>query len=810
MGRPCRHRSPTRRARALATALLLLSAALGTRAVTGDGGAFDTAPTPVAGHQDVVAPFVATWCLACHAGEEAMAGLDLEALVTPAHGTPSALLRARPVWERVAAALEAGAMPPPDAGDPPPDRARIVKAIEALQETAGDLAPLRIVPLPPRRLSRTEWQASVKGVFGVDVNAERFLPPDELAYGFPHLVDAQTSSPARVEAYLEAAEEVARRVVVTASPERPIQVERDGEALRIERGNGGPRADGLVLSTNGDIGATFDIPRTGRYVLEAVVYGQQAGPEPARVRLSCVGGPHGEVQDVPETAGTPGTRRETLALKAGARTLVATFVNDYWRPDAKDPKDRDRNLGVVALRLHGPLAEGLGPRPPSTIQGLDDPASVEDTRRDDLVRRTIEATWRRPADADEVARLSTWIADIAKRHDADTALRALVVRALVSPHFLFLVEGLDDDPSSPDLVPVTEHELATRLSFALTSAPPDARLRDLADRGELGRHLHDEVDRLLAGPAREPLVSGFLVAWLELADFAEQRVDAKAHPGIPQDLAPELLEETRRTLATWIAEDVDVRTWFAAPTTWLSPSLAKHYGLEARYAAAPATDDGWRRVDLAGTGREGLLAQGSVLTLTSESTRTSPVKRGRWLLDVVLGRPPPPAPPGVPPLEASAAPDGPDTLRDRLARHRADPACTACHQRMDPLGFALEAFDAVGRQRDLAPEPDGAPGDRGLLPDGTAVDGLPGLRAHLMASPDLPRRFAARLLAWMLGRGLAPEDEPLVRDVVRHAAQGGHRFSAYVHAVVQSVPFRWRAVRLPVGDVADAASDGGR
>ena len=791
-----------RLARVVAAAVLLLAAGLGTRAVTSGGESSPPGPLSLPDHADVVAPFLATWCLDCHAGEAPMAGLDLEPFTEPKAGTPTELLRATPIWERITSALEARVMPPPDSVESPPDPTAVLQALARLHESAGDLAPLRLDPQPPRRLSRDEWRRSVRAVFGVDIDPERFLPPDEIAYGFPHLLDAQTSSPARVEAYLDAAEEVARRVVVTASPERPVHLERDGEALRIERGNGGPRGDGLVLSTNGDIGATFDIPRTGRYVLEAVVYGQQAGPDPARVRLSCVGGPHGEVQDVPETARSPGTRRETLALKAGARTLVATFTNDYWRPDAKDPKDRDRNLGVVALKLHGPLAEGLGPRPATTIEGLDDPDALHPDRRDDLVRRTIEATWRRPADADEVTRLSTWIADIATQHDADTALRALVVRALVSPHFLFLVEGLHDDPASPDLVPVTEHELATRLAFALTSAPPDAHMRDLADRGELGRHLHDEVDRLLAGPAREPLVSGFLTAWLELSDFAEQRVDTKAHPGVPQDLAPELLEETRRTLATWIAEDVDVRTWLAAPTTWLDPRLAKHYDLEARYAAAPATDDGWRRVDLAGTGREGLLAQGSVLTLTSESTRTSPVKRGRWLLDVVLGRPPPPPPPGVPPLEASAAKDGPDTLRDRLARHRADPACTACHQRMDPLGFALEAFDAVGRHRDLAPEPDGAPGDRGLLPDGTAVDGLPGLRAHLMASPDLPRRFAARLLAWMLGRGLTPEDEPLVRDVVRRAAQSGHRFSAYVHAVVQSVPFRWRAVRLPVGDGA--------
>ncbi len=779
---------------ALGTFAVALAAAGGL--VAGEGDPPIAPPAVVAIHRDVVAPWLEANCAACHDGADAAAGLDIAALASEAAGRPAALLDATARWRRLVAAVEAGVMPPADAGEPPANRDGIVRAIEAALDDAAERAPIRLVATAPRRLSRAEWVASVESVFGVTVDAERWLPPDEPAHGFPHLVDAQTTSPARIQSYLEAAEHVARRVVVSASPERPIRIERRGDDLAIVRGSGGRHGEVAVLATNGEVGTRVEIPRTGRYEIEAVVFGQQAGPDPARVRIGRSGGPSGAVKDVPERSDAPGVRLETLALDAGSHDLLVSFVNDYWNPRAADPRDRDRNLGVVAIRVQGPLADGLGPIPRPSIDGLGDPAVVADpARRRDLVTRTLERAWRHPVDEDVVEPFAAWMGEVASEHGAEEASRAFVAAVVASPNFLHLVEGRDDDPDGPDLIPVSQHEFATRLAYALTSAPPDARLRDLAARGELIARRGEEVDRLLAGPARSVLVDGFLLGWLELIDLQTRRVDGDRFPEVRPDLVRALLEETRRALALAIAEDRPLPAWFDESEGFLDAALARHYGLDERYAAAAPTPDGWRRVDLTGTGRPGLLGHGSVMLWTSEGGRTSPSRRGRWLLDVLFGQSPPPAPPEVPSLDAAARADGPDTLRDRLARHRADPACASCHVRMDPLGFALERFDALGRLRPLEPGPDGEPGDRGVLPDGRVVDGVVGLRSVVRDAPALKRRFAARLLAWCLGRGIGPADEPLVRDVVRYAEAREDRFSAYVHGVVESAAFRWRVAR---------------
>jgi hypothetical protein len=796
--RAVRYRRAVHAPRAPRRALLpgaLLLAGLAWSVQAGEPPAVAVRPD-VAPHAQGVAPVLVAHCLDCHAGAGPAAGLDLTSLSDEAAGRPLALLDAAPVWARIQAAVEAGVMPPPE-GRPLEDAARaaFVASVEAALREAEERAPITVAPVRPRRLSRSEWVASVQDVFGVGLEADRWLPPDELGHGFDHVVDAQTIAPARWAAYLQAAEEVARRAIVTASPERPVSFVLEADDLRRARGHGGRQAGLHVLATTGDLEGLVDIPRTGRYEVEVTAFGQQAGPEVARLRVAVVGSPEpGRTFDVPETSEAPGLHVAALSFEAGVRTVRVSFLNDYWRPEDPDPQQRDRNLAVGTVTVRGPLAEGLGALPEAVIEGLADPASLEEGRLEDLVARTAALAWRRPVGPEEVTSLAALVRDVRTTGDEAGALRALVVAVLASPHFLLCVEGRDDLPDAPDLVPVSDHELAVRLAYALGGRPPDAALRARADDGTLGEALHDEARRLLDRGGRQVLVERFLLPWLEVPALAEHVVDPTQFPGLAAGLTEAWTEETRRFLLTFLDEDRDVRELADAPFTWLDPRLARHYGLREAYEAAAPTADGWRRVDLGGSGRGGLLGQGSVLALTSEATRTSPVRRGRWILDVLLGRPPPPPPPGIPPLEAVPETDG-DTvlpLRERLARHRADAACITCHVRMDPLGFALEGFDAVGRRR--RPE-DGALDTTGVLPDGRRVEGLGGLQALLREEPDLPRRFADRLLTYMLGRGLTPRDAPLVRWVVDRAARDGHRVSAYVQAVVDAPAFRWRTAR---------------
>ncbi|MBX3471601.1 MAG: DUF1592 domain-containing protein [Planctomycetes bacterium] len=730
--------------RPLTAALLLAALAALVRAPAGHarpasaGAAFD---------RDV-RPFLARHCAGCHGPDDPDGGLTLTGR------GPDDLARDPATWRLVLERVRAGDMPPDDA----PARPSALEVDHALAALEDALAPvLRARAEDPgrvtlRRLNRAEYRHTIFDLLGVVV-AEGDLPEDEVGYGFDTVGDVLTTPPLLVERYLALAEQVAAAAVRDLAPVRArvpaSECEREGRAR--------PLRDGFtLLVTNGALVAPVTVPAAGDYAVRVRAYGQQAGPDPARLVVR-LGRRQVAAHDVRAVADAPEVYEATVSFPAAGRHLVsAAFVNDYWQPDAPDPAQRDRNLALEWVEVEGParpleptrLQRALVPRRPAA------PDDVAPAARAAL-RAFLPAAFRRPVDDAEVEAYALLARDVAADGTFEQGLRAGLQAALVSPHFLYKVE-VDPDPASPAPHPVTEHELAVRLAYYLWSGPPDERLRALADAGRLRAGLAGEVDRLLDDPRAGRFVEQFVGQWLQLRRLADASPDPDRFPW-DEGLREAMRLESELLFEAVLREGRGALDLLDAPFTFVDERLARHYGLDG--VAGPRL----RRV-AAPPGRGGLLGHAGVLTVTSNPTRTSPVKRGKWVLEVLLDDPPPPPLPGMDSLDEAHDAARPLTLRERLERHRQDPACARCHLRMDPLGFGLERFDAVGRWRD---DDEGLPLDDRATLGAATFEGLPGLQAHLRGrGRDVVRALAGKLLVFALGRGPAPGDDAALDDLV--------------------------------------------
>ena len=423
---------------------------------------------------------------------------------------------------------------------------------------------------------------------------------------------------------------------------------------------------------------------------------------------------------------------------------------------------------------------------PSAPPVAEDPETVALRQARDVLRAFADRAFRRPATAEELTRLVGLVESARKDgDDLDEAIRYALKAVLISPDFLFLVEE-EPAPGPGGSSPIGEFELAARLSYFLWSGPPDDELYRLAVRDQLrrGGNLAGQARRMLRDPRARSLVDGFVSRWLQTRSLRDFTPDPSRFPGFDEPLRRAMLEEVALFAGAIIGEDRPVLDFLAADFTFVNARLARHYGMPG------VVGDGFRRVSTAGTHRGGVLTLASVLAVTSNPTRTSPVNRGKWVLDNLLGSPPPPPPEGVEGLQAGA--DHPATIREAMEAHRSDPRCASCHARMDPLGLALENFDAVGAWR-------GTEGNRpidasGILPDGEAFEGAEGLRSVLLARREaFVRCLAEKLLTHAIGRGLAPGDAGFVEAIAQQVGRGDGRFSSLVVAIVESPPFRDRS-----------------
>jgi mono/diheme cytochrome c family protein len=728
-----------------------------------------------------IAPLVKKYCAGCHGVQNPTSGVSL----VGARDT-AGVLKARALWQRVAANVRASVMPPQ--GLPQPTRAereRIVLWIEGTLSRADcNLQDPGRVTM--RRLNRVEYNNTIRDLFGLDLRPADSFPSDDVGYGFDNIGDVLSISPLLMEKYLAAAEKVARAAIVTPESSSPTTYYQ-GEKLASAGGEA--HGDGRILASVGEIGIKHEFPKAGEYLLRVRAYGDQAGSEAVRMAIR-LDGKNLRTVSVTAKEEAPQSFQEPVKVAAGKHRFHVAFLNDYYKPEAPDPEQRDRNLIVEALEIQGPM--GLPERLPAPHQRIfiarPTPATRDAAARKILAAFTRRA-YRRPVTAAELDRLVRIVRLAAKEGESfERGIQVAVQAVLVSPNFLFRVET-DPRPNDPKAQRrLNDFELASRLSYFLWSSMPDETLFDLAARKRLQdpKVLVTQVRRMLRDPKAKALSEVFGAQWLTLRRLSEVAPDPKLFPQFDDAMRRAMRTETELFFQEIVSKDRPVLDFLDGRFTYVNEPLAKLYGIPG------VKGDQFRRVSLAGTPRAGVITHASILTVTSNPTRTSLVKRGKWVLEQLLGTPPPPPPPDAGELKDDAKEKLTGTVRQRLEQHRKKPICASCHSRMDPIGFGLENFDAIGRWRTR--EGDQPVDSSGVLPGGQRFQGPTQLISLLKAKrrDEFVRNFCEKMMTYALGRGLESYDRCNLDAIAKRVAAKGYRFSAVVTEVVQSEPFRMR------------------
>ncbi len=715
-----------------------------------------------------VEPLVTKYCAACHTGEDPTGGMAFEQPLSRLD-----VAQDRETWEKIAGKLHGGEMPPE--GEPQPDAAERAAMTEWLdgqlvQFGCGDERDPGRVTI--RRLNRSEYDNTIRDLFGVDFHQSEDFPTDDVGYGFDNIGDVLSMPPILLEKYLAAAEHVVARVLGTELTN-----------LATDDINGGQEIEGGArIVTNSEVEVRTKV-RTfggGDFVVRVRAWGDQVRDEPVRMAL------YYDKElirrfDVRAVAGEPQVYEAFISARGGRHTFSLVFENDYYDAAGAEPKDRN---------LYFDRFEVMGPYPTTYRQVIPREHTPEDKM---LLAREIFAefmrrAFRRPVTEDELNRMLALV-EMAGREgeNFNTAIGVGLQAVLVSPHFLFRVE-LDPEPNEPGAIrTLNDFELATRLSYFLWSSMPDDELFTLARLGTLrqGDNLQQQVRRMLADEKSQALVENFAGQWLQLRNLAIAAPDKAKYPGFDEALRRAMRQETELFFAAILREDRSVLDFINADFSYINERLAVHYGIP------DVKGEEFRRVQLDPEQRGGVLTQASVLTVTSNPTRTSPVKRGKWVLENLFGTPPPPPPPDVPELkdEGEAALTG--SLRERMEQHRAKAECAVCHNRMDPLGFGLENYDGIGGWRTKDGEFD--IDSSGLLPGGQTFAGPRELRAILLArQDDFVRCLSEKMLTYGLGRGVEYSDRCTVEDIARAVKQNDYKFSSMILAIVESDAFQKR------------------
>jgi mono/diheme cytochrome c family protein len=746
---------------------------------------------PAAAPAPDYASLVGTHCVSCHNDRLKTAGLSLQTLTltdVPAHGD---------VWEKVLRKLRSGEMPPATARSrPAPENAG---ALVSYLETTLDRAAAAS-PNPGRavihRLNRAEYSNAIRDLLAVDIRPGEWLPVDDSGYGFDNIAAVLSTSPALLDRYMAAAGKVARLAVGDLSM-KPVDEIYDSKRDPVKGSRNEQLNTDLPFDSRAGMTVNHYFPVDAEYVFKVRFTGVAAGTDEALV--------------------DPYQLR--VAVKAGLQTVGVTSPRQNLKTESETPGGRGGGLPgapqvptPVDLRLNGVRLRrfdviGSAEVNKLVIAGPYDTTSRGDTasRRKIFVCRPVNAAaepacartiltalthraFRRPVTNADVQPLLAFYQKGRAAADFDSGIQAAIQAMLVSPDFLFRFER-DPKPvagARAQVHRVTDVELASRLSFFLWSTIPDDELLGVAEKGALSTPavLERQVRRMLDDPRSDALVSNFAGQWLNLRSVETQKPDPVIFP-FDESLRQAFMTETSLLVSSIFREDRSLLDLLSTDYTFVNERLAEHYGIPRVYGSQ------FRRVSLTDVNRRGLLGQGSILTVTSYPNRTSVVQRGKWILETLLGTPPPPPPPDVP--ELKAAPNGKLlTMRGQMEAHRANAVCAACHGRMDPLGFALENFDGVGRWRS---EDAGVTIDAsGKLPDGTAFEGPAGLSALLSTKyqDDFVRTATERMLTYALGRGVEYYDYPAIRSIDREAASDRYRISSLILAIVRSAPFQMR------------------
>jgi hypothetical protein len=736
------------------------------------------------------------YCVSCHNDRLKTAGLVID---------PASLTNVGPAsetWEKVVRKLRSQAMPPP--GAPRPDPATYNTVATFLETELDHAATAKPNPgkLPLlHRLSRTEYRNSVRDLLSLDalpkeMDFDLLLPEDNASSGFDNIADLLFVSPSTMERYLGAAEKISRLAV--GDPGAPVMVNR----YRIpDEQPQDARVDGLPFGTRGGLAVNSQFPVDGEYVIKVELAGAARQPEQLQIivdggtaqqmTLGGAGGGRG---------GRGGAARPTefrIPMKSGPHLVGVTFVerNEIRDEETLRPRMRGRGtqIAIASVTISGPYnTVGSGDTPSRRRIFVCRPAAASEespcARR--ILSTMARRAYRRPVTDADVNRLVSFYDNGREEGGFDIGIEQALERTLVSPNFLFRIERDPENIRSGAAYRLGDLELASRLSFFIWSSIPDDELLNIAIQGKLKDPvvLDQQVRRMMADPRSGALVNNFAEQWLYLRDIEAKRPDELLFPDFDETLRDGFRKETDLFLNSVLRENRSVLELLTANYTFLNERLAKHYGIPN------VSGSYFRRVTLpANNPRGGLLGQGSILTITSYANRTSPVVRGKWVLENLLSAPPPPPPPNVPALKTEGNETGKTlSMRDAMVQHRANPACAGCHARMDPIGFALENFDAIGkwREHDAGVNIDAS----GVFPDGTKFDGVTGLKKALLQHPDeFTGTVAEKLLMYAIGRNLQYYDAPAVRAIVREAARNNFTFGSLVAAVVKSTAFQMRS-----------------
>lgn len=740
-----------------------------------------------------VGAFVNKNCAMCHNEQLKTAGLAL----TKYHDT-AAMIRDRDVWEKAVARIKAGEMPPK--GMPRPSAEEISNTTNWIEDQFAQVdstAPPNPGHLTAHRLNRTEYNNTIRDLLSLHFEPAADFPADDSGFGFDNIGDALSVSPVLAEKYLMAAKKIAAAAIpVALVPPKPTQFKYSPERAPMEE--------------RPELQHTFDLPAEGEYDVRAAVGGRR---EPFTLTVE-LDGKELKAENLTVVNDKPRAVEMRVRIPYGEHVLRAFLTHRDATPDeiktmaqneqteqqslakqiAKNPSDEKQirlqhTLGnpptfAETVELRGPFNAVAPPLPASYarifICGHPLGRHTPQCMRSDLAH-FARLAYRRPVTDAEITKINRLLLSVRKAGlSQEQAMRVGMEAILVSPNFIYRIER---DPT-PGAHPVDEFELASRLSYFLWSSTPDETLLDLADGKQLAKPevLRSQVKRMLQDPKSVALVDNFAGQWLELRNLDSIHPDPDMFPEFDTQLRKAMYTETHMFVSSLIQEDRSILDFIDGKYTFLNERLAKFYGIPG------VTGSNFRRVELDGTERSGVLTQASVLTVTSYPTRTSPVLRGKWILENVLNTPPPPPPPGVGSIDAKGGPLS-GTMRQQMEKHRANPMCAQCHTRMDPLGFALENYNAIGqwRTQDASQNIDAS----GVLPNGKKFQGSAELKTILASNRNaFAECLTEKLMIYALGRGLEGFDRTATRKIVTRLGQEDYRFSALISGIVESVPFQ--------------------
>jgi hypothetical protein len=798
------------------SALILGAVALTSAYVLAQQPAISTAPS----HRAVLDRY----CVTCHNQRAKTGGLTLD-------NVDVADVGAHPeIWEKVIQKMHGNLMPP--AGRPRPDEAAY-KGLIAHLETSLDKAA-EAKPNPGRtealhRLNRSEYRNAVRDLLALDIDVSAMLPADDVSYGFDNIAGVQRMSPTLMERYLGAAEKISGVAVGASDRGSTTETFLVPSELRQD-----DRLEGLPFGTRGGTAVEYTFPRDGTYGVRVQLTRYVGASfdeipvfdEPQRLELTVDGTPVHVFELLPQPPaegrgygagqnrrGLDATWQIRFPAKAGPRTVALAFLNrapallenflePFHKPVSGGPNGyytTQKGAYLRSVEISGPFdATGPGNTPSRERIFVCRPTAPADEAAcaNKILSTLARRAFRRPVTETDLQTLVSLYKDASATRGFEVGIERAVEGLLVSPEFLYRVErepasakATAGKPDEGNLYRISDQELASRLSFFLWSSIPDDELLDVAASGKLRepRMLDRQVRRMLAHPRADAVINNFVGQWLFLRNLPTILPDPRKDPDFDEDLRQGFRRETELFAGSILRDDRSVVELLTADYTFVNERLAHHYGIPN------VRGTHFRRVALSDVNRRGLLGHGSVLAVTSYPNRTSPVVRGKFILENLLGTPLPPPPP-VPALKEKPDPgeEKLESMRERIAEHRANPVCASCHGMMDPLGLSLENFDLAGRWRTV--DESLIPIDAsGTLPDGTKFDGPAGLRNVLAGQPDrFVRTFTEKMLTYALGRGLEHYDMPAVRRITRDAARNGYKASSIVLGVVNSAPFQMR------------------